>query len=161
MKKGFTLIELLVVVLIIGILSSVALPQYTKSVEKARMSEAVSLLSSLQKAVDVYILANGQTSGSSVGDILPDLDIDVTHLTPTGSGEYYCSKNFCYSAESSGSVSAIRWTDAHPYSQGAPEYGLRMQLIDGEWKKFYHVCHWSGGDIFSQLRSTGFVVENC
>ena len=58
-NRAFTLIELLVVVLIIDILAAIALPQYNKAVEKARTAEAITVLNTLQKAIDVYVLENG------------------------------------------------------------------------------------------------------
>ena len=76
MKKGFTLIELLVVVLIIGILSAVALPQYTKTVEKSRASEAVTLLGTIANGERIYKMANG-----SYTDVLDDLDVTVSTTT--------------------------------------------------------------------------------
>ena len=58
-NAAFTLIELLVVVLIIGILASVALPQYNKAVRKARLSELATTFNSISKGIDVYLLENG------------------------------------------------------------------------------------------------------
>ena len=74
MKKGFTLIELLVVVLIIGILSAIALPQYTTAVEKARATEAVTLMSNIRQSADRYKMQMGEFPGNNDFGVL---DIEV------------------------------------------------------------------------------------
>lgn len=71
-KSGFTLIELLVVVLIIGILAAVAMPQYTKAVEKSRATQALAILKSLYAAQETYYMANGSYATS-----FDELDISV------------------------------------------------------------------------------------
>ena len=77
MKKGFTLIELLVVVLIIGILSAVALPQYQKAVIKSRTAEMQTMTKALSTAQFAYIMANGTYPTS-----MDELDISFDALTP-------------------------------------------------------------------------------
>ena len=71
-NAGFTLIELLVVVLIIGILASVAVPQYEKAVKKARLTKVILLVKTLANAEEVFYMSNGYYTGN-----VSELDVDM------------------------------------------------------------------------------------
>ncbi len=96
MNKAFTLIELLVVVLIIGILSAIALPQYTKAVEKSRVAEAKQLLNAMYKNKQLCELefgTNAEECGWGSGYIVEHLTIDLPgQWQSEGCVDAYCLK---------------------------------------------------------------------
>ena len=97
---GFTLIELLVVVLIIGILVAIALPQYQKTVEKARMTEAITILRAIANANQVFYLANGRYADEHELELL-DVQVPGELDTVWGLGRIR-TKYFVYAPGGSG-----------------------------------------------------------
>lgn len=56
--QGFTLVEVLVVVAIVGILSAIAIPQYSEYVRRGKVSEATGALGELRLRAEKYFSDN-------------------------------------------------------------------------------------------------------
>lgn len=79
-QNGFTLLEIMVVVVILGILASVVVPNLLGNKEKADQQKAVSDISALEQAFDMYKLDNSVYPSTDQG-----LEALVTN--PSGSPE--------------------------------------------------------------------------
>jgi type II secretory pathway pseudopilin PulG len=79
--------------LIIGILAAIALPQFQKVVDKAKITKAVSLIRPFREAVERYYLANGKYPPGSDGTYSSDFhnSFDI-QLPVTDDLRYYHHK---------------------------------------------------------------------
>lgn len=101
MNKGFTLIELLTVVIILGVLATIALPQYQKAVEHARAAEPLSVMNYFQRMAQMEITA-GTLKGQGYGEedkslCAPWLRTFGFETTGDGDGFAFKSDHFLYS----------------------------------------------------------------
>lgn len=150
---GFTLIELLVVVLIIGILAAVALPQYQKAVNKTRLTQVISNINVIQKAVDVYLLNYG--FGEDYTFLLPaddevmkgPLDIGLDSLCQETRFGYCVYNGVQYQVtieEMDGEM--VAFITVQNAISDSPHWGLQLYSIKkSSTQTWENTCYWGEG----------------
>ena len=80
LEKGFTLVELMIVIVIVGVLSSVALPNFLNQTAKAKASECTTKMASLLKQVHADVQLDGDTL-AAIRSIQDDATVNLMNAT--------------------------------------------------------------------------------
>ncbi len=131
--------ELLTVVVIIGILASVALPQYQKVVEKSKFTKAEVMAKALYDSCDRLVTQWGAETYSSLptnAKTIARLDIGDASLLPVGftiNGNTISGAGFSYTLPTTGNPNTARAGECYvQISKTAGNYIGTQLTFDGE-----------------------------
>ena len=68
-NSGFTLVELMVVIVIVGILSAIALPNFLRQTDKAKATEAKQSITSTLKQAQAQFVEDGTSPKTTAKDM--------------------------------------------------------------------------------------------
>lgn len=143
MVGGFTLVELLVVVLIIGILSAIALPQYQKATKLARYRQMIVIGDTFAKAQMLYYLEHGSYAKDFT-------DLPISLPTPTNISSTSSTISWVYPW----GIVCLR--DIHTNSPDIQVYSTTLGLPTYQvtpprnGKGWYHKCYAGKDDSMKQ-----------
>lgn len=85
-KKATTLLEIIIVVVILSFLLTMAFPAYKRTIERSRLSEAVSVLGDLRRAMLRYYDNTGVLLDENDADWWEELDINLPNFDSSADG---------------------------------------------------------------------------
>ncbi|MDR1123569.1 MAG: prepilin-type N-terminal cleavage/methylation domain-containing protein [Elusimicrobiota bacterium] len=106
-NRGFTLTEVMVTVLLLGIISTIAIPQYLKTVEKQKAVEALHLLSAIGRSEERYYVIN-EVYTEDYSDLDADLVDRSTKTAASGTTFNNSAFRFVLEGDATPQVTAIR-----------------------------------------------------
>jgi prepilin-type N-terminal cleavage/methylation domain-containing protein len=87
-KSGFTLLEIIIVIIIVGVLASLALPRFFKTVEFSRSTEAINSLGSLRRAAEHCAMMGGAAAVYTNCTTFDQLGMDDPGASPNAHFAY-------------------------------------------------------------------------
>ena len=150
--NGFTLVEVLATIVIVGILASIALPNYLSQLNRTRQSETASLITQLQNAIVTFADENGiyPTSWKDLNEVAAIMtpsgattQNDFKIMTLASSGCQEEGQNNCYTVEAIYEKEDSLYTlSAIPVDRSRSNYNIVacIDLISGssDFKKGNH-----------------------
>lgn len=126
MKRGFTLLEIIVVIIILGVLATLGLTQYGRTIERSRGAEAKAILGTVRKFAAAGRMDKGSVTGMALGDV--GIGTSVDQAPSVCAPSHYFSYDATFT-DPSVTVTATRCAAGGKTPQGGAAAGNTVILI--------------------------------